>query len=427
LQPLTTPSIQELLTLWRETHEPRVAAVLLAKDPLFVSARLQAFDKERVASRLTFYDSAEPDPRLARVLLKVILRCRPVESQAARDVETRAIELLPKHSDMETVERLARIIRVRQASVDFMPRPATVAFDAKLDAALASLRKVVLPSTMTNNTAKAQCDEWLLAARREAAQPATMTASERLYAAIYADPSDDAPREVLADHLQSTNDPHGELITLQLAATRTDLDAESLTKLERRMRALLPKYGARFVAKPVWRCVSAKSIRFERGFPAIGFIQPKSEDALSNAMSSPAWSTFHTLALSPFAGWGTSLFQRIETLDFLTQSTMRHIQRVGPIRRAEAIALISYGQPVMWRELAIEDRSDNDEQVRFMEAFESAAEKIFPNLEHLALDISEGTLESLRRRAPWVTDRAMKFTLASDLPSQSLSGIFGVR
>jgi len=43
-----------------------------------------------------------------------------------------------------------------------------------------------------------------------------------LFAAVYADPDSDAPREVLADALQSAGDPRGEFIALQLREARGD-------------------------------------------------------------------------------------------------------------------------------------------------------------------------------------------------------------
>nr|HEX4316535.1 TIGR02996 domain-containing protein [Kofleriaceae bacterium] len=88
---------------------------------------------------------------------------------------------------------------------------------------------------------------------------------DALYAAVYASPDDDAPRQVLADALLELGDPRGELIALQLAPRR-DLERE---------RALLDAHGAAWSA--AFR--DAGGVTFERGFPAHLTLSSRTTDA----------------------------------------------------------------------------------------------------------------------------------------------------
>src|SRR5262249_3119312 len=85
---------------------------------------------------------------------------------------------------------------------------------------------------------------------------------ESLYAEVYANPNDDAPRVVLADALLERNDPRGEFITLQLARGREG--EPSARELE-----LLKKYRKQWLG-PLATVLSFgksySSTAFTRGF-----------------------------------------------------------------------------------------------------------------------------------------------------------------
>lgn len=69
-----------------------------------------------------------------------------------------------------------------------------------------------------------------------------------LYAAVLADPDDDAPRLVYADWLSERGDPWGELIAVQIARTRADtpeLEARESTLLYQLPQELLPRQSYR--------------------------------------------------------------------------------------------------------------------------------------------------------------------------------------
>jgi uncharacterized protein (TIGR02996 family) len=98
-----------------------------------------------------------------------------------------------------------------------------------------------------------------------------------LYEAVYAAPDDDAPRHVLADALLERGDPRGELIALQLAATRDP----------RRERELLEHHAASWAGG----VAAAGAVVFERGFPAR--VQLAAKPALN--LRAPEWRTVRAL------------------------------------------------------------------------------------------------------------------------------------
>ena len=66
----------------------------------------------------------------------------------------------------------------------------------------------------------------LAAARRRTKPASSKRDLDALYAAVYAAPDSDGPREVLADALQEMSDPRGEFIALQLREHRGDASEE---------------------------------------------------------------------------------------------------------------------------------------------------------------------------------------------------------
>lgn len=81
-----------------------------------------------------------------------------------------------------------------------------------------------------------------------------------LLAAVLADPSDDAPRLVLADWLTERGEPRGELISVQCQLAR---GAENEDELLERERALLTEHGARWIGAAEQELLQ---VRFSRGF-----------------------------------------------------------------------------------------------------------------------------------------------------------------
>lgn len=100
---------------------------------------------------------------------------------------------------------------------------------------------------------------------RPASGPVTHDAREALLAAILADPSDDAPREVLADKLLDLGDPRGEFILVQLALSRAVPGSEARARLAAASAALEKRYGAAW-RRPVAQLTLKQW--FRRGFIA---------------------------------------------------------------------------------------------------------------------------------------------------------------
>ena len=109
-----------------------------------------------------------------------------------------------------------------------------------------------------------------------------MSLTDDLYAAVYATPFDDAPRSVLADHLQELGDPRGELIALQLARADADPPSDRETELlDAHRRAWLGRL-AKFLRVARWRG---------------GFIEHATAELLDGTPADPMWNTVRTLSL----------------------------------------------------------------------------------------------------------------------------------
>lgn len=110
-----------------------------------------------------------------------------------------------------------------------------------------------------------------------------------LLAAILADPTDDATREVYGDTLAERGDPRGELIQLQMARLRQKPTRAAL----QRERALLREHAASWI-RPLDLVIEPRSIRFERGFLDEGKAVFVTE-AQRELIDAPLWSTLRTL------------------------------------------------------------------------------------------------------------------------------------
>ncbi len=157
---------------------------------------------DALEERLAVLQQVPPDPRIARALLALL--------------ELRA----PVIGAVPTLEAIARALVVH-------------ADDTTIESPeIAELRP--------------DCNEILDAAtwpKRVAVKAPAKRARQRdldaLYAAVYASPEADAPREVLADALQEANDPRGEFIALQLREARGDASEE----LRARAQELAQQHG----------------------------------------------------------------------------------------------------------------------------------------------------------------------------------------
>jgi uncharacterized protein (TIGR02996 family) len=104
-----------------------------------------------------------------------------------------------------------------------------------------------------------------------------------LFAAIYADPDDDAPRHVLADAFSDRGDPRGEFMSLQLARGRSDV--RIARELELQQAHAADWLGA------LAAVIDVRRSRFERGFLSQAVIVPNTKKQLRKLAREPGWAT----------------------------------------------------------------------------------------------------------------------------------------
>ncbi|MCX5742062.1 MAG: TIGR02996 domain-containing protein [Proteobacteria bacterium] len=110
---------------------------------------------------------------------------------------------------------------------------------------------------------------------------------DALLAEVYADPFDDGPRAVLADHLGASDDPRGEFITLQLVPSPTATQT-------RRMTALLTKHARAWLG-PLEKVIAKEGVEFRRGFLAACRVKLKNAMEAERYGHDPSWATVEHL------------------------------------------------------------------------------------------------------------------------------------
>jgi uncharacterized protein (TIGR02996 family) len=121
-----------------------------------------------------------------------------------------------------------------------------------------------------------------------------------LLAAIYARPDDVQARAVFADWLTERDDPRGELITLQLSATRTRAQ-------DTRLNALLEAHGSDW-AGPLDEWFD-KDVRFlEAGFLTGGLLVERTPRPFAEAAKVPGWKLVKTLEFNRWSPDPSALF-----------------------------------------------------------------------------------------------------------------------
>jgi uncharacterized protein (TIGR02996 family) len=428
------PSASELLAVWRQTREPRVADVLAALarvapplkapspkvahakkwiawtkrlDDDEVAGLCRAFESAASTSHLPAFDRFDPDPRIGTLAVRMLARFRGFDRSNQRQLHERFFELVAHHADANIVAQLGRLARVRYGNTGYINT--TPWFDTRIAEVLARLRETV-PASTADDALRARCTAWIDAIRR----PPVTTLRERLFADVYAAPDDDGPRAVLADHLQQVGDPQGELIALQLAGVS-----------DRRANALAVRYGRKLVHAAIWGMMVGKTVRFERGFPAFGRVWPRRAHYVRDAVGAVEWATFHTLDLGSFAGWNTSYAEREWILELVSDPAMRWLRKVGPLRVAEVSALVDHGVAMPWRDITIEKSAVREYESTLVDDLASNA-WLFPALRRLTLDLSESSLEQLAERAAWLSCLDQLTTVGEPTPAaKRLAAVLG--
>lgn len=290
--------LNDLAKLWERTTHPRIAALFEAlpapvpfsgdADAWIVAARAaKPVDRGPLISTLFDGKLAEiqrkleaieqwRDPRLSSALERVI-REVPWSSNTSRVMWSRVFALVKSSRD-------PRFVAVaREAPAKWTIR------SAQRGHLLEQLTRAVedLPKTYIELT-KAESDAIFADERDAHAAPKPKPASKKGpdFTAVFENPSDDAPRSVLADALLEVGDPRGEFLQLQLMPRRAPAD-------EKKMKALLKAHGKQWLAP--FGAMLGVDVTWRRGFPAEGFVKFRNQTDADRFGALAEWATFERL------------------------------------------------------------------------------------------------------------------------------------
>ncbi len=274
-----------MLAVWKKHPLPRLGDAIDALDklvetpwgPLFADGAQLAERSKRVQT----LGKQPRDPRFARALLDY-LRAMPFTSNGSRGMWSTVFSALREIDDPRVIAALPEIARgwtIRPLQREWLEsyvepllehygkkypngEPAPTTADAKQLAAI----EAALASTVPTGGA----------AQRDA-----------LLAEIYANPDDDGPRTVLADHLTDAGDPRGEFITLQLLPSNTSAQAK-------RIAALLGKHERAWIG-PLEPVIAKADVEFTRGFLSGCRVKLKNMMEAERYGRDPSWATVERL------------------------------------------------------------------------------------------------------------------------------------
>lgn len=304
-----------LVDAWRSRRSPALAELVAALDALAPDAfsqQLAAIVTPRVATthanlkRLAKVD----DPRLATWTLAALAN-PPFCAVTAEKFLVELATTIGRLADPRLAAALPNLREVLTARLTRKP-----VYTKVID----RLGKAVeaLPKLRAASKAELAVEAELVAACKPLRK--TTVTIESLYAEVYANPNDDAPRAVLADALLERNDPRGEFITLQLARGREG--EPSVRELE-----LLKKHGRQ------WLGPLATVLSFGKGYSGTeltrGFVSKadfifKIEKKLPLVAADPSWATV----------------EELKRLD-------EHLVRRAPLRALREFAISSYLLPFL--------------------------------------------------------------------------------
>jgi uncharacterized protein (TIGR02996 family) len=290
----------ELVAAWRIAPQERLARLVeLVDDRRGVTdhapaRRIGEGHGTRARSSLA---GIPPDPRIAPVLLELLAQ-PPWRSNPTLPFWRACCDRLVETRDPRILARLETVARGYPRTI---PTTVGIKVSGYLNAALARLQHEIRRVTPLEPAALELCAE--IEARlgfRSAKVSAGTVIADELLAAVYATPTDDAPRLVFADHLAQRGDPRGEFINLQLAraAGRAD-DATRAREL-----ALLAESGGQWVGR-AGIAFAADHVVFRRGFPAYAKL-PRTRTVLPSVVGDPAWSTLEVVDVRWNSTAGTS-------------------------------------------------------------------------------------------------------------------------
>lgn len=304
-------ALEALLEAWRATRAPRIAELIATlskridarQTPITGASRRAIHDawlavaKQRRAADIprllasithTFHRATDalarlealadwpPDPRAAAGAV-ANLAVLPFYTSSTKPFWSALIEFAVRHGDRGTADalegvasKLGTILRAQYTDLTAI----RTWFKNQLGAAVAKLRAIPEPP-FDDATAS-----------RIATRIGDLVATtDRLFAAVYAAPADDAPRHVLGDHLQELGDPRGELIALSLSGADRKRERELLELHANRWAGALARIAHHF--------------EFERGFiHEVHLMSDVPPEAIAETIGDPIWTTVRRLELA---------------------------------------------------------------------------------------------------------------------------------
>lgn len=338
-------ALQKALSRWRDARAPRLAAqveelgrrfalpaadprqALGAKDPLAVEALLARVVEgtlEEKVPRAQALAALPPDPRIASAAASWLVTLEHSLS-SSRPYWRAVFGLVEAHADPRTIERLVAA-RTRAEAVKGATMRTWLIGEIDRVAGLLTARFPTVPTA----------DPLDLGDITPVTEAATSASDvDALLAAIRANPDDDAPRAVYADLLTQRGDPIGELITLQLADARGELNEKSRSRMRglvrKHVRALLGEL-APLVGISIIDAEGHGRVGFRRGFLAECSLSD-SPKALRALAGRPELATVEHLDLPP---------RSKEALAMAAHPVMRALRRLSfsdvPDRLPDALA-----------------------------------------------------------------------------------------
>lgn len=262
-----------LVEAWRERRAPslaELAELVDARSPSPSRPKPDALDVD--------------DPRVSAFVLGALAEPPPGWSAMRRRLRA-LVAAARRLRDPRLAARAPAIARVWDRA---LPIQARAELGAELADAVAEIARVPVRAA-TDEEAR------LEAAIAEKLEPiaARRRTEAQLFADVYASPSDDGPRLVLADFLLEHGDPRGELVALQLARRDGRLDAEGAAREEE----LLEAHGRTWAGSlaPLLKWGVGSKTRFERGFLAVADSILTAFDNADVRLDEPSWATIERL------------------------------------------------------------------------------------------------------------------------------------
>ncbi|MCP3102310.1 hypothetical protein LZ198_25905 [Myxococcus sp. K15C18031901] len=278
------------------------------------------------------------DPRLTFTLVDVAQHPVAATPMVAQPL----LQLLESSADMRVLDRLQRLWRTPEAEPrDIEERKVQLRRTALLERIQAVHPRAPGPEATT------RLEAWENAlTQRETREATHAPLRGELLGRVFASPEDMSARLVLADHLQESGNPWGELVSAQL------MPGASAERIEQ----LIEQHGLWWEA-PLGPLVKRGSTRFERGFPMAVRLSTRVRQAL--AEPGPEWRTVReidTLGISTpeLARWlchpnlaNVTTLRRVAPE--LARALLRH---APPVRSLSLVGSLTQKDPTLLAQLA---------------------------------------------------------------------------